>query len=167
MKIVQQKICLLGHFAVGKTSLTRRYVEDRFDEEYLGTIGIHLSNKVVSYGDVQVALYIWDLAGGEKFNLVGPHYLLGAVGALIVCDLTNRVTFEKMVSYADQLKAVNENARFVFVGNKMDLTDQKVVSIDEIQEVSHAYGGRVMLTSAKTGENVSDAFLELVKQLNI
>ena len=167
MKTVQQKVCLLGHFAVGKTSLTRRYVEDRFDEEYLGTIGIHLSNKVVALDDMRVELFIWDLAGGEKFNLVGPHYLLGAVGALIVCDVTNRVTFEKMVSYADQLKSVNQNARFVFVGNKVDLVDQKVVSIDEIQAVSQAYGGHVMLTSAKTGENVNEAFLELVKQLDI
>lgn len=165
MKTYQKKICLLGHFAVGKTSLTRRFVEGRFDEKYLSTIGIHISKKTIVYNDVRFELLIWDLAGGERFMDVGPYYLRGAVGAVVVCDVTDARSSWEMPYHASQLREVNENAHFVFAGNKSDLVDEQVVSLDDLRGLSADYGGQALLTSAKDGTNVSEAFELLVAQL--
>ncbi len=167
MKTFRKKICLLGHYSVGKTSLTRRFVEDRFDENYLSTIGIHISKQslVLKDKDMEVELLIWDLAGGERFADVGPYYLRGAVGALVVCDLTDARSSWEMPYHASQLREVNKDAHFVFVGNKSDLTDQIVVSLDDIRRLSADFGGQALLASAKDGSNVSEAFAMLVAQM--
>ena len=90
MAIIQKKICLLGEFAVGKTSLIRRYVEDKFSDKYLSSIGVKVSRKNVELGDDTVKLLIWDLAGGEDYTQ--SSYLMGAAGALLVCDVTRADT---------------------------------------------------------------------------
>ena len=92
MSAVQKKVCLLGDFAVGKTSLIRRYVEDRFDDKYLSTIGVKISRKIVQRPDYALTLLIWDLAGGDDINQLSRRYLLGAVGAILVCDLTRAIS---------------------------------------------------------------------------
>lgn len=166
MKTFRKKICLLGHYSVGKTSLTRRFVEDCFDENYLSTIGIHISKRNVTYkDDINIELLVWDLAGGERFVDVGPYYLRGAAGAIVVCDLTNAQSSWEMPYHASQLREVSPNAQFVFVGNKADITNKIVVSIEDIQKLGSDFGGQALLTSAKNGTNVSEAFLMLIAQI--
>ena len=92
MKIVQKKICMLGSFSVGKTSLVRQFVEGQFTDKYLSTIGVKVSRKTVERPQSQLKFLIWDLAGGDDFTQVGNNYLRGAKGALIVCDLTRAET---------------------------------------------------------------------------
>lgn len=161
MKIVQKKICLLGDFSVGKTSLIRRFVDERFDESYLSTIGVHMSRKRLERMDYCIDLFIWDLVGGEDFQQIGKNYLLGAAGALVVCDLTRLETLPKLAYYAEQMRSVNETAVLIFIGNKVDLTDDTVISEEDLRQALDGLADMFFLTSAKTGENVDEAFNQL------
>ncbi|MFZ1400393.1 MAG: Rab family GTPase [Candidatus Promineifilaceae bacterium] len=167
MKIVQKKICLLGDFAVGKTSLIRRYVEERFDESYLSTIGVHMSRKRLERPNHFLDFFIWDLVGGEDFHKIGRNYLLGAAGALIVCDLTRPETLPKLAYYAEQMRAVNETAVLIFIGNKVDLATERAISDDELHQAITPLAHTFLQTSAKTGENVNNAFYQLAELLEM
>ncbi len=165
MKIVQKKICLLGDFSVGKTSLIRRFVEERFDEKYLSTIGVHMSRKRLERNNHFLDLFIWDLAGGEDFDVIGPNYLRGAAGAIIVCDLTRLETLPALSLYARRLRATNPKAALVFVGNKVDLVNDRLLTDEMLQNEIAPLADRFFLTSAKTGEYVDETFGFLADQI--
>ena len=165
MPVVQKKVCLLGDFAVGKTSLVRRFVEGRFDEKYLSTIGVKISRKVLERDGYTLSLLIWDLAGGEDFKEISQRYLLGAVGALIVCDLTRAETLTSLERYAEQLRAIDTSAAIVLIGNKVDRAKELVIGDDMLESAGRTTASPWLLTSAKTGEQVEKAFLLLAKQI--
>ena len=158
MHTIQKKICLLGDFAVGKTSLVRRFVEDRFDDSYLSTIGVKVSRKTVPYVAHQLTFLIWDLAGDGRFSQMDSSYLRGASGAIIVCDLTRPRTLDAIDHYAHLLRTLNPAAGIVFAGNKFDLETERQVQEEEVTTVAQAYGAHCLPTSAKTGLNVETAF---------
>lgn len=162
--MLQKKICLLGDFAVGKTSLVRQWVEGRFDDKYLSTIGVKISRKTLRRAYGELTLLVWDLAGGEEFNTQAA-YLRGVAGALIVCDLTRRSTLLALERYAGQVRTVNARAPLVLVGNKIDLTTDRVVSDADLRDMSAALGGPFCLASARTGNQVEMAFVRLAEQL--
>ena len=155
------KACLLGDYAVGKTSLVRRFVYNMFDDGYLSTIGVKVSRKVVALarGDevVELTLMLWDLAGSEEFDSVRASYLRGAVSALIVCDLTHRQGLAGVADYASQIRAVNPKAALIVVGNKVDLVEQRAITDDELAAAAAELGAAALVTSAKTGAGVDDA----------
>ncbi len=165
MKIVQKKICLLGDYSVGKTSLIRQYVEERFDETYISTIGVHMSRKRLKRSDHLLDFFIWDLAGGEDFNTIGRNYLLGAAGALIVCDITRSSTLSVLTYYAEQMRSINEKAALVFIGNKVDLVEDATRPHDDLQTAITSFSNSCLLTSAKTGHNVNSAFAHLADKI--
>lgn len=158
LPVVQKKVCLLGEFAVGKTSLVRRFVEGRFDDRYLTTIGVKISRRSLARGDHTLNLLLWDLAGSEEFNGAAASHLLGAAGALIVCDLVRPETLETLVRYAVRLRTANPDAAVVMAANKRDLVDERRVSDADLAAASALAAGPYLLTSAKTGENVERAF---------
>jgi small GTP-binding protein len=166
--VIQKKVCLLGDFGVGKTSLIRRFVEDRFDDKYLSTIGVKISRKTIvrSYGSM--SLLIWDLAGSNGFDSISnSSYLQGAAAAMIVCDATRRETLATFEEYARQLRLMNPNIRLLFVCNKIDLTDERVITDAELSAVAVTFGdGMCFLCSAKTGEQVEEAFLSLANKID-
>ena len=155
---VQKKVCLLGEFAVGKTSLVRRFVTGRFDEKYLSTIGVNISRKQLTRKTYELNLMLWDLAGGEDFVHMGASYLKGAAGALIVCDLTRADTLPSIQKYTNQLRVVSPQSQIIVVGNKIDLEDQRLIRDDMIEAVSAEIDAPFFLTSAKSGVNVEAAF---------
>lgn len=165
--VLQKKVCMLGYFAVGKTSLVRRFVEGRFDDRYLSTIGVKISRKPVVVDGTSVHLILWDLAGSEEYKDVQTNYLQGASGGLIVCDLTRPETLEGWAYYAQRLRAVNPAARIVLVANKADLTQERAISDHELRQAAAALDNGTgvppdyWLTSAKTGENVEAVFRRL------
>lgn len=164
--VIQKKICLLGEFAVGKTSLVRRFVEGRFDDRYLSTIGVKISRRVVERPTGNMNLLIWDLAGSDEFNgQIQSSYLRGSAGAFIVCDLTRRETLSGFERYIEQIRAVGLSVPTVFLANKLDLTDERVVSDQDLEELSDKFGSPSLLCSAKTGENVERAFLLLAEMI--
>lgn len=162
---LSKKVCLLGDYAVGKTSLVRRFVYNLFDDKYLSTIGVKVSRKVIvlpQNGDlVELTLMIWDLAGSEEYDTVRASYLRGAAGAIIVCDLTRPASLESVPCYVDELHRASPGARLVIAANKADLHDQYQIGEQEVAEQAAALRAPYYLTSAKTGANVEAVFRHL------
>lgn len=162
MTSLSKKICLLGDFAVGKTSLVRRFVYNLFDDKYLSTIGVKVSRKVIVLpaGDniVELTLMLWDLAGSEGFDAVRSSYLRGAAGAILVCDLTRAATLEAAATYLAELRQVNPAAEFVLAANKADLSEQHELTEAQVGQQAAALGIPYFITSARTGANVEMAF---------
>ncbi len=165
MTNIQLKICSLGDFAVGKTSLIRRYVEGVFDEKYLSTIGVWISRKTIRHENYEFNLILWDLAGGDNYLRHHTNYLRGAAGAILVCDLSRLETLPYIKKYAGQLRTLNPKAEIVMVGNKSDLSDAREVTDESLDGLSADLECDYFVTSAKTGSNVEDVFLSLAKQL--
>jgi small GTP-binding protein len=167
MTTIQKKICLLGDFGVGKTSLVQRFVEGRFDDKYLSTVGVKISRKTLvrSYGEMN--MLIWDLAGSNGFESSSSNsYMQGATGALIVCDLTRRDTLIACENYARQVRTMNPGIQLACVGNKVDLTKEREVFVPDLLATLSVFGERTFfLTSAKTGERVEDAFIYLAEKI--
>ena len=135
MSVIQKKVCLLGEFAVGKTSLIRRFVEGKFEEKYLSTIGVAVSRKSVQLDDYTVKLLIWDLAGGDDYT--NSSYLLGAAGGIIVCDLTRIDTLNALTIYHRQLRLANPKAQIVLIANKVDLEAKRAISDEDLTAVAN------------------------------
>ena len=164
MAIIQKKICLLGGFSVGKTSLVHQFIEGNFDDKYLSTIGVKISRKPLQRPDHTLNLILWDLAGGDNFQKQSSGYLRGAAGAIIVCDLTRTDTLRYLSDYVGQMRAVNPNAVIVFAGNKVDLVAERAIDDEMLKTAASEANCPYLLTSAKTGENVEAAF-ELLADL--
>lgn len=158
MTIIQKKVCLLGDFAVGKTSLVRRFVEGRFDDRYLSTIGVKISRRLVESAGISHSLLIWDLAGGSDFTNLLPTYLQGAAGALLVCDLTRPETLTSLALCHQKLKELNPQATFLLLANKQDLIAEKQITLENLRQFAESLQITYQLTSAKTGEGVEQAF---------
>lgn len=166
MQVVQRKICLLGDFSVGKTSLVRQYVEGLFDDKYLSTLGVKVSRKLIDRPQKQVKLLLWDLAGGDDYSEgIGATYLHGAVGALLVCDLTRRETLSTVAEYAKQFQNTSGDAPIIVIANKVDLMGQREISTSELEALANLLKTEYLLTSAKTGEAVESAFEKLVDRI--
>ena len=165
MKLIQKKICLLGDFAVGKTSLVRRYVEGRFDDKYLSTIGVKISTKQLIRENYRLNLIIWDLAGGETFSGYDKNYLRGAAGALLVFDLTRLHTLEILSDYVSQMAKINPNASMVVAAHKFDLVHNNIPDTSDFETFCQSINGRFLFTSAKTGENVEEIINLLADQI--
>ena len=158
--MLQKKICMLGAFAVGKTSLVRRYVESIYSDAYHTTVGVKISRKAVQVGNNDVNLVLWDLYGEDDFQRMSWKYLQGASGYLLVADGTRPATLDKAVELEHTARAEVGASPFVFVVNKCDLAgdwqfDQRL----EGQLVARNWG--IVRSSAKTGEGVDEAFSRL------
>lgn len=166
MKAISKKVCLLGDFSVGKTSLVRRFVLNLFEDRYLSTIGVKVSRKTVvtpGPGDlVELTLMLWDLAGSEEFDAVRASYLRGASGAVLVCDLTRPETLASLTTYADDLRRVSpQAAALVVAANKLDLVEQRRIGQDELEQAAARFNAPLFLTSARTGDEVEVLFRRL------
>lgn len=167
MQIIQKKICLLGDFAVGKTSLIRQFVEGRFSEKYQSTMGVKISRKTVVRPYGQLNLLVWDLAGGHGLETIKrSSYLLGAAGALIVCDLTRPESLEGLERYAFYMQELDRDIPLALVANKVDLLGERMISDEDLRRAFKDIGnGQFLLASAKTGEQVEAAFTHLAEQI--
>ncbi len=159
---ISKKVCLLGEYFVGKTSLVRRFVYDRFDDKYISTIGVKVSRKtvVVLQGTewVEVTLMLWDMSGGEEFTQLRTSYLRGASGAILVADLTRPETFEALKDYLADLYAANRAAQMVLAANKSDLIEEQRFTPAQVEAFAEDLGVPFFLTSAKTGAEVETLF---------
>ena len=165
---IKKKICLLGSFAVGKTSLIDRFVYNQFADKYLTTICFIISQKMLPpvqdlhrRQTVQHTFLIWDIAGLEKFDHVANNYFRGASGALAVADLTRRDSIENLQQFCDKFLAVNPDASLLILGNKSDIFQDDRQTLSEIEQTAKKYETECILTSAKSGNRVEKAFLKL------
>lgn len=155
----------MGDFAVGKTSLVRRFVHNRFDDQYISTIGVKVSRKTVMApmnGEVvELTMMLWDLAGSQEFSSVTSSYLRGAAGAILVFDLTRADTLQSVARYADDITKVCGPVKLVIAANKVDLPEQHVVSMAQVSACATALQASYFLTSAKVGDEVDGMFRQL------
>jgi small GTP-binding protein len=168
MSVIARKICLVGDFGVGKTSLISRFVDRQFSDQYLSTVGVKISRKMVELDAPQASLQllIWDIEGSTKFKGIAPSYLQGAKGAILVADVTRPETLEHLSEHIDQFTTINPQGVFVVALNKSDLLDTE--QIDRlIQSSQNQYPNVLQIypTSAKTGDNVDALFQTLSQKL--
>jgi small GTP-binding protein len=164
-----KKICLLGDFAVGKSSLVRRFVYNLFDDKYISTIGVKVSRKTVAVmtedGVAELTMMIWDLAGNEEFDHIRASYMRGSAGAVLVCDLTRPDSLLLLEESVAQLREVVDNPQLILAANKVDLVDERRISDQMLREVADGMGISTIFTSAKTEQGVEDVFRTLGGQL--
>jgi small GTP-binding protein len=161
---LQKKICMLGGFAVGKTSLVRRYVQSIFSDTYLTTVGVKIDKKTVELADRVLNLILWDLAGEDDISTLRMSYLRGSAGYVLVADGTRPSTLEVALSLRRRVEADCGPLPFVLLLNKNDLTEQWAVTDAEFEDLRQN-GWSARSSSARTGEGVDDAFKDLAVRL--
>lgn len=157
--MLQKKICMLGAFSVGKTSLVRRFVQSTFSDAYLTTVGVKIDKKTLQAGDRTLDLILWDMAGEDDVSTIRMSYLRGSAGYLLVADGTRPVTLEVARSLHERVQAALGAVPFALLLNKRDRDDWSVPDSD-VASLRQA-GWSVRTTSAMTGEGVEEAFREL------
>ena len=162
------KIVMLGDGAVGKTALTTRFTENSFEGDYKRTIGADFAIKRVDLPDrnVIVSLAVWDLAGQPRFEVVRQSFYRGARGGLLVFDVTRRRTFLNMERWKEEaFKALGTEIPLVVVANKVDLVDDRVVTMKEGKKYAKSKGHVYVESSALTGENVEESYSTLCRTM--
>lgn len=166
-KLIKKKICLLGAFSVGKTSLIQRYVYNRFDERYLSTLGVKISQKIlepVHKNKVQIIQYnllIWDIEGYDPETPAIRNYYKGAAAAILVADISNPTSIALLDTILNNFHSVAPEAAVILSGNKCDLPEDNAAQIESLEKYAAKRSFPLLLTSAKTGENVERLFYNL------
>ncbi len=162
--MIQKKICMLGGFAVGKTSLVERYVRSIFSERYQTTIGVKIDKKIVRADDRELKLILWDIHGEDRFQTVQSSYLRGASGIFLVADSSRRNTLEVALQLKTRADEATGGVPTLLLLNKADLKEAWDLDRDQLDALSQE-GLQSIETSAKTGEGVEQAFIQLAHQL--
>ncbi len=155
--MIQKKICLLGSFAVGKTSLAERFVRSIFSDRYRTTVGVRIHKKAMEVGDRRLNLIIWDLAGEDEFVALRTAYLRGAAGYMLVADGTRPDTLDKALDLRRRAQTALGDVPFVLVVNKTDRSDDWSVEDRALEELA-TQGWPIVRASAKSGHGVGEAF---------
>lgn len=162
--MLQKKICMLGSFSVGKTSLVTRFVQSIFSERYLTTVGVKIDKKVVSLDGQDVTLMLWDLYGEDEYQKIRMSYLRGASGYLLVADGTRPATLDKALAIQEEAEKNFGPTPYVVALNKCDLTDEWEITHERETELA-GRARKIIRTSAKTGEGVEAAFESLAQAM--
>jgi small GTP-binding protein len=159
--VIQKKICMLGGFGVGKTSLVSRFVHSIFSDKYLTTLGVKIEKKTIDLGGQQVDLMLWDLHGEDEFQKLQMSYLRGSSGYLLVADATRRSTLDTALMLHAKAKWAIGDVPVLLAINKADLEatwEPDQATIDQLK-------CPVVKTSAKTGAHVDDTFTALARAM--
>jgi small GTP-binding protein len=162
--MIQKKICMVGTFGVGKTSLVARYVKSIFSDKYLTTLGVKIDKKSLSVDGEEVTLMLWDLAGEDALTQIKPMQLRGASGYILVADGCRASTLEALFDLQTRVEAELGRVPFICVVNKLDLRDTWEVDEAALARLT-ALGWTFLLTSAKSGEAVEDLFQGLAERM--
>jgi len=162
--MMRKKICMLGSFAVGKTSLVQRLVRSRNTRKYQTTIGVMIDKKTVEIGDQEVYLMLWDIYGQDEFRRVQTSYLADASGYFLVVDGTRKETLDMALELRKRVNEEIGEVPFVLVLNKTDLKNEWEVNRQVLDGLLKS-SWTVVETSAKTGEGVEKAFLSLAAKM--
>lgn len=166
---VKVKVCLVGENAVGKTSLIKKFVLDIFDDSYITTIGTKITKKTMTFeraDPVNMDMMIWDIMGQASFrSLLQDAYFYGAHGVLAIADSTRATTVASLHEWLDSTRQVVGEVPVVFLANKIDLTDQLEVTQDLLDSELSKYDSKPLFSSAKTGQNVAEAFQVLGEKI--
>ncbi|XP_025836915.1 ras-related protein Rab-21 [Agrilus planipennis] len=160
------KVVLLGEGCVGKTSLVLRYVEDKFNSNHISTVQASFLSKKVNIEGNRINLAIWDTAGQEQFHALGPLYYRSSNGAVLVYDITDEKSFQRIKIWVKELrKMLGVDICLVIVGNKTDLESDRHVSLEEAESYAEKVGALHFQTSAKLNEGVEAMFYALTQKM--
>lgn len=160
------KVVVLGSSGVGKTCIACRFVKNQFAPYIASTIGASFLVKEVAVNGQKITLQIWDTAGQERFRSMAPLYYRGAVAAILVFDITNELSFDKMKEWVRELQAnVEEPLVLAIACNKADLREQRAVPYELAAQYAAEIGAIIVETSAKESLGVETLFMEVSKRL--
>jgi len=157
------KIIAVGDGTAGKTSIIRRYVHEEFDSKYIKTIGVSHALKRLCLNDTEITMTIWDTGGQELFDCIRPQYYRGAHGVLVIYDVTSQGSFDHLDKWLHELDTSCGKIPKIIIGNKIDLTDKRVIPPEAGEKYARQNFVSHSETSAKTGENVAEVMEELAK----
>ncbi len=163
MSEIARKICMLGDFGVGKTSLVSRYVRNTFSEKYLTTVGVKVDSKMVEVEAQQIKLVLWDIAGKNALDSLNQTYIRGASGLILVADGTREPTLRAALYLLMQARSLLQDPAAVLLVNKLDLVEQWEIPPATIAQLRTSIP--VFETSARSGEGIEAAFAHLAKQI--
>lgn len=164
MALINKKICMIGDFAVGKSSLVARFVEQQFSSKYQTTVGVKIDTKILELDGNSVKMVIWDLAGADSIKQSAQSYLRGMAGYILVADGSRAETLETALALKQQIDAMSGELPFVGLLNKIDLPHSWEVPNSQFDGLL-ARGWDFYKTSAQNGTNVEQAFVQLARKV--
>ncbi|MFQ6013142.1 MAG: Rab family GTPase [Thermoplasmata archaeon] len=165
-QVLKLKVCLVGEFGVGKTSLVNRYIHDTFQGRYMATIGAKIEKVELRVDKSRIIMTVWDIMGEKGFReLLREAYFEGANGILAVCDLTRPGSLLDLEEWIAAVYRIAGRIPLVLVANKSDLTEHQVVTEEEIAAFALRHGCEFHITSAKTGDGVGKAFMAVGRSM--
>lgn len=160
------KVVLLGEGCVGKTSMVLRYCENKFNDKHITTLQASFLTKKLNITGKRVNLAIWDTAGQERFHALGPIYYRDSNGAVLVYDVTDEDSFQKVKNWVKELrKMLGNDICLCIVGNKIDLDKDRNVSVEDAESYAESVGAKHYHTSAKLNKGIEELFLDLCKRM--
>ncbi|XP_077292484.1 RAS oncogene family member Rab14 [Arctopsyche grandis] len=160
------KYIIIGDMGVGKSCLLQQFTEKKFMADCPHTIGVEFGTRIIGVSQQKIKLQIWDTAGQERFRAVTRSYYRGAAGALMVYDITRRSTYNHLSSWLTDTRSLTNPSTVIFlIGNKADLESQRDVTYEEAKQFADDNGLMFVEASAKTGQNVEEAFLETAEKI--
>ncbi len=163
--MIIKKLCIIGDFAVGKTSLISQFVHNEFSEKYVTTVGLKIDTKIVTtQSGEQVKMILWDIEGSSSLTKIKSNYIKGADGFLLVGDSTRSETVDHLYSLRTEVEAIIGTKPFITLINKIDLVNQLAISQETYAKMKKN-GFKPKKTSAKSGEGVEESFLQLAEAL--
>ena len=158
------KFIVIGSSGVGKTAICQRLVDDTFYEETPSTIGVEYRSTAVEIDGNAIKLQIWDTAGQEKFASIAKSYFRQAVGVILVFDITDRQSFNDLSKWLSDVRSLcDPNAAVTLIGNKLDLSSSRKISVSEAQQFATHNQLEYLEVSAKGGDNITEAFQRAAK----
>lgn len=161
------KFIIIGDTCVGKSNLLLKYTDRNFNNRHDITIGVDYGVRRICYNNNLYKVQVWDTAGQETFRVITRSYYRNSLGCLLVYDVTNRVSFYNVSGWLDDVKKYSESdLEIILVGNKIDVTNKREVSVEEGQDMANKHNILFIETSAKTGEGVDEAYFNIIKLLD-
>ncbi|KAK7067922.1 Ras-related protein Rab-10 [Halocaridina rubra] len=160
------KLLLIGDSGVGKTCILFRFSDDAFNTTFISTIGIDFKIKTIELRGKKIKLQIWDTAGQERFHTITTSYYRGAMGIMLVYDITNSKSFDNIAKWLRNIdEHANEDVEKMILGNKCDMEDKRVIPKAKGEAIAIEHNIRFLETSAKANINIEQAFLELAEAI--
>lgn len=159
------KLIVCGDPGVGKTSTILRFTDNAFMRTYVPTLGVSISERLMSLGDKHINLILWDIAGQSKFEIMRRHFYKGTDAVILIFDLTNRKSFESVSNWINDIRKYEQEIIGLILGNKEDLIGERKISTEEALEIAKTYNFEYAETSALTGKNVEQSFYKVAETL--
>ncbi|KAL5538859.1 hypothetical protein UlMin_043556 [Ulmus minor] len=160
------KVVVIGDSAVGKTQILSRFTKNEFCFDSKSTIGVEFQTRTVTINGKVIKAQIWDTAGQERYRAVTSAYYRGALGAMLVYDITKRQSFDHVARWVEELRAhADSSIVIMLIGNKADLVDLRAVPTEDAVEFAEEQGLFFSETSALNGDNVESAFFRVLQEI--